>query len=106
MKKETNNPTKCPICGRLTHKKSKYCIFHASAEEKNEVDFEQALKRYVNKVKEEGGDFEFKEFIFIGSINFKEDLNITIINNAKFREATFQGYPDFRGGNLQGRCCL
>lgn len=36
MKKEENNPAKCPICGRPTHKESKYCIFHASAEEKTE----------------------------------------------------------------------
>ncbi len=36
MNKEKNNPSKCPICGRLPHKESKNCIFHASAEEKTE----------------------------------------------------------------------
>jgi hypothetical protein len=36
MKKFSSNPLKCPICGRPTYKESKYCIFHASAEEKGE----------------------------------------------------------------------
>ena len=43
MNKEENNSNKCPICGRPTHKESKYCIFHASAEEKTEEEFKQAL---------------------------------------------------------------
>jgi len=38
MNKEENNPSICPICGRPTHNESKYCIFHASAEEKTEED--------------------------------------------------------------------
>jgi len=38
MNQEANIPTNCPICGRPTHKESKYCIFHASAEEKTEED--------------------------------------------------------------------
>jgi len=53
MKKEENNPAKCSICGRSTHKKSEYCIFHASAEEKTEEEFKEALKEYVNKNKNE-----------------------------------------------------
>jgi len=27
---------KCPICGRLTYKESKYCIFHEEEKEKTE----------------------------------------------------------------------
>ncbi len=42
MNKEIVNPTKCPICGRPTHKESKYCIFHLSLEEKVEKEFRKA----------------------------------------------------------------
>ena len=44
MNQENNNSKICPICGRPTHKESKYCVFHAGAEEKTEEDFKQALK--------------------------------------------------------------
>jgi len=49
MNKEEKNYNKCPICGRLTHKESKYCIFHASAEEKTEEEFIEALKKYIEE---------------------------------------------------------
>jgi len=90
MIKEKKNSNKCPICGRLTHKESKYCIFHASAEEKTEEEFKKALKMYVNKIKKEDGDYDFKDFIFIGGIDFKKDLNIIVFKNADFGEATFK----------------
>ncbi|MBA7568698.1 hypothetical protein ES708_10432 [subsurface metagenome] len=92
---------KCPICGRLTHKESKYCIFHASAEEKTEEEFKQALKKYVNKIKKEDGEYDFKKFIFIGDIDFKKDLNITVFKNARFSEATFEGYAGFAGATFE-----
>ena len=103
MNKEEKSPNKCPICGRPTHKKSKYCIFHASAEEKTEKEFEQELKEYVNKIKKEDSDYDFKKFIFIGNINFKEDFNITIFKNADFMGATFEGNADFMGATFEGR---
>jgi len=102
MNKEEKSSNKCPICGRPTHKESKYCIFHASAEEKTEKEFKKALKEYVNKIKEENEDYDFEKFIFIGDINFKEDLNVTIFKNADFREATFGEYADFREATFKG----
>src|SRR5665648_1055131 len=95
MKKEEDITNKCPTCGRPTHKESKYCIFHASAEEKNVGEFKDALKEYVNKIKKEDGDYDFEKFIFIGDIDFKKDLNITIFKLANFTEATFEGVANF-----------
>src|SRR5665648_1062068 len=95
MKKEEDITNKCPTCGRPTHKESKYCIFHASAEEKNVGEFKEALKEYVNKIKKEDGDYDFEKFIFIGDIDFKKDLNITIFKLANFTDATFKGGADF-----------
>jgi uncharacterized protein YjbI with pentapeptide repeats len=91
MNKEKKHSNKCPICGRPTHKKSKYCIFHANAEEKTEKEFKKALKEYVNKIKKEDSDYDFKKFIFIGDIDFKKDLNVTVFKNAVFSDATFKG---------------
>ena len=102
MKKDVNNPDKCPTCGRPTHKKSKYCIFHASAEEKTEEDFKEALKEYVDKIKKEDGDYIFIRFIFVGYINFKEDFDIEIFKNANFSKATFEGIVNFVGINFYG----
>ena len=82
MNQEEKNSNKCPICGRPTHKESKYCIFHASAEEKTEREFKEALKEYVEKIKKEDGDYNFEKYIFIGEINFREDLDITVFKNA------------------------
>ncbi len=95
MKKEEKNSNKCPICRRPTHKESKYCIFHASAEEKTEEEFKKALKVYVSKIKKEDCDYDFKKFIFVGDIIFKEDLNVTTFKNADFSDAIFEGNADF-----------
>ena len=102
MNKKEKSSNKCPICGRPTYKESKYCIFHASAEEKTEEEFKKALKEYINKIKEEDGDYNFKEFIFVGSANFKKDFNITIFKNANFKEATFEGDAIFQEATFEG----
>lgn len=102
MNKEKKNPNKCPICGRPTHKDSKYCIFHAKAEEKTENEFKKALKEYINSIKKENKDHNFERFIFIGDINFKKDTNITIFKNAGFVDAIFGGYADFAGTTFRG----
>ncbi len=86
MNKAENNPNKCPICERSTHKESKYCIFHASAEEKTEEEFKQALKEYIQEIKKEDKDFNFEGFIFVGDINFN---NIEFNEDPKFVNAKF-----------------
>jgi uncharacterized protein YjbI with pentapeptide repeats len=102
MNKEENISNKCPICGRPTHKESKYCIFHASAEEKTEEEFKKALKEYVKKIKKEDSDYDFIKFIFVGSIIFSRDLNITIFKNADFILTTFMGDADFLSATFKG----
>ena len=96
MKKEEKSSNKCPICRRLTHKESKYCIFHASAEEKTEKEFKRALIKYAEKIKKEDGDYDFEKFIFVGDIDFKKDLNITVFGNANFRKTIFNGRATFK----------
>jgi len=51
MNMEEKSSNKCPICGRPTHKESKYCIFHASAKEKTEDEFKERLKEYIQEIK-------------------------------------------------------
>ena len=101
MEEKVKVTNECPICGRLTHKESKYCIFHASAEEKTEEDFKRKLKKYVGKIKEKDDKYDFDRFIFIGDINFNEDLNITIFENANFRKTTFNGCANFKGATFE-----
>ena len=98
MNKENKEKVKsnvCPICKRPTHKESKYCIFHASAEEKTEDEFIVALKEYANNIKKEDKDCNFERFIFIGDIDFSEDLSITIFKDTNFFGAIFEGYTSF-----------
>ena len=97
MNKENVNKNVCLIkdCDRPTHKKSNCCIFHASAKEKTEREFRETLKEYVNIIKDEDKDYDFKGFVFIGIINFREDLSITIFKNANFGRATFKGSVNF-----------
>jgi len=104
LNKEKVKSNVCQIeyCDKPTHKDSKYCIFHASAEEKTEEDFKKALKEYVNKIKKEDGDYNFQEFIFVGYINFKEDFDIEIFKNAFFSKATFEGDVNFAEINFDG----
>jgi uncharacterized protein YjbI with pentapeptide repeats len=105
LNKEKVKSNVCQIkdCGRATHKKSKYCIFHASAEEKTEGEFKKALKEYIQEIKEEDKDYNFEGFIFIGDINFKKDLDVATYRNANFGEVTFEGYADFSGSTFQKR---
>jgi len=102
MKQENNDSKICPICGRPTHKKSKHCIFHASAEEKTEEEFKKALKEYILKIKKEDKDYDFKRFIFVGNIDFRKDLSITIFKKANFGRATFEGNAFFEGATFEG----
>jgi len=102
MNKEEKSSNKCPICGRLTHKESKFCIFHASAEKKTEEEFKKALKEYVNKIKKEGHDYNFEGFIFIGNMDFKNDLNITVFKNVCFERATFEEVAFFERATFKG----
>jgi len=102
MNKEEKSSNKCPICGRLTHKESKYCIFHASAEEKTEEEFIEALKKYIEEIKKEDKDYNFERFMFIGDIDFRKDLNVTIFKNANFKKVTFKGATFFGNANFQG----
>ncbi len=101
MSKEEKHSNKCPICGRLTHKESKYCIFHASAEEKTEEEFKNALKKYIEEIKKDDKAYDFERFIFIGDIDFNKDLNITIFENANFRKTTFNGCANFKGATFE-----
>jgi len=104
MNQVEKSSKKCPICGRPPHKESIYCIFHAKAEEKTEKDFKDALKEYVNRIKEKNGDCNFVKFIFIGDIiDFKKDLNIKIFKNAIFSGATFEGHVFFLETIFKGK---
>ena len=89
-------------CDRRTHKESKYCIFHAKPKEKSEEEFKIALKKYIEEIKEEDKNYDFEGFIFIGNIDFKEDLNITIFKGANFNSATFEREACFIGATFKG----
>jgi len=102
MNKEEKNSNKCPICGRPSHKESKYCIFHAIVEEKTEEEFIEALKEYIQEIKEEDKDYDFERFIFIGDMIFEEDLKINIFKNTNFKGATFEGEANFNKINFKG----
>ena len=102
MNKEKNSSKKCPICGRPTHKKSKYCIFHASAEEKTEEEFKEALKTYIDHIKKEDFAYDFKGFVFIGKIDFKKDMKINVFKNANFGSSVFKGCSIFSESTFKG----
>jgi uncharacterized protein YjbI with pentapeptide repeats len=102
MNKEEKNSNKCPICGRPTHKESEYCIFHASAEEKTEEEFNGVLKEYVNMVKQKDGYYKFEEFIFVGDINFIENFKNNKFKCANFMRAIFKGSVNFKGVTFNG----
>jgi uncharacterized protein YjbI with pentapeptide repeats len=89
MNKEAKGSNECPICGRPTHKKSKYCIFHASAQEKTEKEFGEALKNYIDKITRESRVFNFEKFIFIGEIDFSKDFNLRKIHKCNFKGTEF-----------------
>ncbi len=108
MNKEKIKSNVCSVkyCGRLTHKKSKYCIFHAGAEEKTEKEFKKALKEYIREIKEKDKDYNFERFIFIGDISFKKDLEVTILKKditfIEVLNATILKNADFMGSTFKG----
>lgn len=105
MNKENKEKVKnniCPTCGRPTYKKSKYCIFHANAEEKTEEEFIKKLRKHIKNIKEKGEKYNFEKFIFVGNTDFKEDLNVTTFKSARFYGATFKGYAGFYGTIFRG----
>ncbi|MBU4350575.1 pentapeptide repeat-containing protein [bacterium] len=103
-KKEEIKLNVCPIvdCGRPTHKKSEYCIFHARPEEKKEEEFKKAIKEYIEKIKENNLDYNFKRFIFIGKINFEKEFKVNTFKNANFWNAVFKGDADFIEATFEG----
>jgi uncharacterized protein YjbI with pentapeptide repeats len=122
MNEEEKSPNKCPICRRPTHKESKYCVFHAGAEEKTEEEFKQALKEYIQEIKEGDKAYDFDSFIFIGYIEFNnfvfenkctsfqgatfegdvEFLASVFIGCSLFYKTSFKGYARFIGADFQG----
>ena len=103
--KEKVKPNVCLIkdCNRLIHKKSKYCIFHAKPEEKEEKEFKKSFEQYIEKIKRlEKAQYDFKQFIFVGDINFREDFKIATLKNADFFGATFRGKVNFIGIVFEG----
>jgi len=103
VSKDENNSNKCPICGRQTHKESKYCIFHENAEEKTEEEFKKALKEYINEIKaKEDKIYDFSNFIFIGDVNFSEFFKTKEVHSLNFENATFFGSVSFREFNFLG----
>ena len=98
MKKEEKHSIKCPICGRSTHKESKYCIFHASAEEKTEEEFKNALIKFIEEIKIKNIVYDFMGFVFIGNNDFRKDYNVKHFNNlVRFDSAIFHGKTSFSG---------
>ena len=89
MNQEEKSSNKCSICGRLTHKESKYCIFHASVEEKTEEEFKQALKEYIGRIIRESRVFNFEKFIFTGDLDFSKDFNLRKIHKCNFEDVEF-----------------
>ena len=105
LNKEKIKANVCQIgyCDRLTHKESKYCIFHASAEEKTEEEFKEALKKYIEEIKKsKKGEYNFSHFIFLGGINFKEEFKVSIFKNANFNGAIFKGEVNFGETTFKG----
>jgi len=104
LNKEKVKSNVCQIeyCDRTTHKESKYCIFHAKPEEKTEEEFKKAIKKYIQEIEEEDKDHDFIDFIFIGDINFKEDLDISIFKNTRFWRAIFEGEAHFEEAIFEG----
>lgn len=84
-------------CSMPTHKESKYCIFHASPEEKTEKEFIEKLREYINNIKKKDKDYNFIGFIFIGTINFKKDFKVNTFKSADFSHSIFKNQVDFSG---------
>jgi len=93
--KVKSNVCQIEYCDRPTHKESKYCIFHASKDEKTQVEFIESLEEYINRIKEEDKDYDFREFTFVGDIDFDMFFKVKIFKNANFEGVTFNGSANF-----------
>jgi len=102
LNKENVKKNVCLIkdCDRPTHKKSKYCIFHTGAEEKTEKEFIDALKKYIRDTKEDK-IYSLRDFIFIGDINFRNNLNITSFKSVDFRNVVFKRGANFKNTTFE-----
>ena len=92
---------KIEYCNRPTHKKSKYCIFHAKLAEKEEEEFKKALKEYIEKIKENNLDYDFFKFIFIGKIDFEKEFKLNTFKNVNFINATFEDDVNFLNATFE-----
>ncbi len=59
-------------CDRVPHETSSdgHCIFHTKAEEKEIPPFYAALESYMKDIESKGLDYDFKNFVFVGIIDF------------------------------------
>jgi len=60
------------------------------------------LREYIQEIKEKDKDCYFGRFIFVGNINFKKDLSITVFKSTNFKGAIFKGNTDFGGTIFKG----
>ncbi len=90
-----NEYYKIEYCNMPTHKKSKYCIFHAKLAEKEEEEFKKALQEYIEKIKENNLDYDFFKFIFVGKIDFEKEFKLNTFKDVNFMDATFEDDVNF-----------
>ncbi len=94
-----------PGCNHDALEKSEkgYCIFHALAEEKDEKEFKDALRNYINEIDAKGRDHYFEGFIFVGDIDFSEDFQVIVFTEADFEKAQLKKGADFEGPQFKGK---
>jgi len=61
------------------------------AEDKDKEEFREALANYVNQIRAKRLDYNFVDFVFVGTIDFQKHLGVTVLENAEFRGARFHG---------------
>ncbi len=81
---------------------SRSCIFHANAEQKNQDQFNQALREYIKEIADSVQTYDFSGFIFPDNIDFGKDYNIEVFTNANFGHATFNGETRFVDVTFKG----
>ena len=91
-------------CGRESLKTSKdgYCVLHAEAEEKDVIEFQDALEDYIREAKTRKLDYDFTGFVFVGDIYFKRAFEVNLFENADFRGAEFHGEASFWKAEFHG----
>ncbi len=104
QKRTTQDKPCCvyPRCQRDPYM-SRSCIFHANAEQKNQDQFDQALREYIKEIADSAQTHDFSGFIFPGNIDFRKDYNIEVFTNANFRYAIFKGETQFADVTFKGR---